>query len=102
MAKNFNILRSKMSPESRARVKAEVEKLEKEMALNELREAREFTQQQVAEQLHVGQAEVSRLERRTDLYVSTLGRYIEAMGGRLEIRAVFPQGTVPIRSFRKV
>jgi uncharacterized protein YdbL (DUF1318 family) len=91
-----------MSPESRARVKAEVERLEKEMALNELREAREFTQQQVAEQLHVGQAEVSRLERRTDLYVSTLGRYIEAMGGRLEIRAVFPEGIVPIRSFRKV
>ena len=99
MAKNFNLLREKMSPEARARSRAAADKMLREMALDELREARRLTQEQLAEQLGVGQAEVSRLERRTDMYVSTLNRMVEAMGGHLEIRAVFPDGVVPIRRF---
>ena len=99
MAKNFNLLRKKMSPEARARSRAAADKMLREMALDELREARRLTQEQLAEQLGVGQAEVSRLERRTDMYVSTLNRMVEAMGGHLEIRAVFPDGVVPIRRF---
>ena len=99
MAKNFNLLREKMSPEARARSRAAADKMLREMALDELREARRLTQEQLAEQLGVGQAEVSRLERRTDMYVSTLKRMVEAMGGHLEIRAVFPDGVVPIRRF---
>ena len=99
MAKNFKLLREKMSPEARARSRASADKMLREMALDELREARRLTQEQLAEQLGVGQAEVSRLERRTDMYVSTLNRMVEAMGGHLEIRAVFPDGVVPIRRF---
>ena len=42
---------------------------------------------------------ISRIEKRTDMYVSTLGEFIRAMGGELEIRAVFPEGSVRIRRF---
>lgn len=99
MAKNFGILRQKMSPAALARAEAKAEKMIQEMALDELREARRLTQEQLAAQLGVGQAAVSRLERRTDMYVSTLQRIIQAMGGDLEIRAVFPEGTVEIKQF---
>jgi len=102
MAKNFNELRKRMSPEALARSEERVKKMLAEMPLDELREARRLTQEQLAEQLGVGQAEVSRIERRTDMYVSTLERMVEAMGGELQIRAVFPDGTVVIRRFRTV
>ena len=55
-----------------------------------MREARERSQAEVAEKLHIKQAAVSKLERRTDMYLSTLRSYIEAMGGKLEIIARFP------------
>ena len=51
--------------------------------------------------LHVNQAAISKLERRTDMYVSTLRKYIEAMGGELEIRAVFGDGVVRINQFEE-
>ena len=102
MARKFKELEAKMSPASRARSDAMAKKMLAEMALDELREARRLTQEQLAEQLGVGQAEVSRIERRTDMYVSTLERMVEAMGGELQIRAVFPDGTVSIRRFRTV
>ena len=69
------------------------------MALDELRAARDLTQEHLATRLGVKQAAVSRLERRTDVYVSTLSDVIEAMGGQLEIRAVFPEGSVRIKHF---
>jgi transcriptional regulator with XRE-family HTH domain len=69
------------------------------MALDELRAARELTQTHLAELFGVSQGSISRLERRTDMYVSTLAKFIEAMGGQLEIRAVFPDGTVRINQF---
>jgi len=65
--------------------------------LNELRHARHMTQVALAERLHMAQPSVSRLERQTDLYVSTLRRYIEAIGGRLEIHAVFPDLDAELR-----
>jgi transcriptional regulator with XRE-family HTH domain len=99
MAKNFNELRRKMSPEALARSDARVKELLAEMPLDELREARRLTQEQLAEQLGVGQSHVSKLERRADMYVSTLGRIIEAMGGQLEMHASFPDGDVPIKRF---
>jgi transcriptional regulator with XRE-family HTH domain len=58
--------------------------------LAELRRARDMTQVALAEKLRMAQPSVSRLERQADLYVSTLRRYVEALGGRLEISAVFP------------
>ena len=61
-----------------------------EMSLRELRKARERSQQAVGEILAINQAAVSKIERRTDMYVSTLRSFIEAMGGELEIIARFP------------
>ena len=100
MAKNFKELQAKMSPERRARNEAASAKMIDEMALDELREARDLTQEQLARLLHVNQAAVSKMERRADMYITTLQGVIKAMGGRLEIRAVFPNGVVRIASFR--
>lgn len=63
-----------------------------EMSLHQLRKARELTQTKMAEDLHMGLGDVSKLERRNDVYVSTLGSYLQAVGADLDIRAVFPDG----------
>ena len=98
-AKNFNELRAKMDPERRARNEAEAKRMLAEMPLHELRAARELTQEHLAELLHIKQASVSKMERRTDMYIGTLSKFIEAMGGQLDIRAVFPDGSVRITQF---
>jgi transcriptional regulator with XRE-family HTH domain len=67
-----------------------------EMPLLQLRNAREMAQTRLAEVLEMDQGNISKLEKRTDMYLSTLRSYIEAMGGVLEIRAVFPDGVVKI------
>jgi transcriptional regulator with XRE-family HTH domain len=72
----------------------------KDMALHEIRNAREMTQGALAAELSLAQPAVSKLERRTDMYISTLRRYIEAMGGELEIIAHFPEGNVRINQFQ--
>ncbi len=61
-----------------------------EMSLRDLRQAHQLTQERVAESLGIGQEGVSRLEKRTDLLLSTLRGYVEAMGGRLRLIADFP------------
>lgn len=73
------------------------QELEEELAahartLRELRRARELTQVQLATTLAVSQAQVSRVEAQTDLYLSTLRSYVEALGGELQLRVVFPDG----------
>jgi DNA-binding transcriptional regulator YiaG len=92
MAKNFRELRTKMSSRAKAASDAEHRRLIEEMSLHQLRKARELTQTKIAEDLHMGQGDVSKLERRTDMYVSTLASYLHAVGADLEIRAVFPDG----------
>ncbi len=99
MAKNFKDIRAKMSLESRARSEAVANRMIEEMALDELRAARELTQEHLAKLLGVNQSAISKMERRADWYVSTLGDFIKAMGGQLEIRAVFPEGAVKITKF---
>ncbi len=100
MAKNFEKLRSKMSPVARAASQAEHRLLVEELSLHQLRKARALTQTKIAEELQIGQGDVSKLERRTDMYVSTLASYLRAIGAELEIRAVFPDGgEVKIRQF---
>lgn len=77
--------------ERREKVEARAKEiLAEEMSLQELRKAKEQSQQKLAEKLNVKQAEISKIEHRTDMYVSTLRDYIEAMGGKLEITASFP------------
>jgi DNA-directed RNA polymerase specialized sigma24 family protein len=61
------------------------------MALQDLRKAMAFTQEQIAEELHMDQSNLSKLEKRADLLLSTLRRYIEAMGGSLHLVAQFPE-----------
>jgi transcriptional regulator with XRE-family HTH domain len=72
------------------------------MPLHELRAARELSQQALASRLRTDQSSVSRIERRADMYVSTLRAFIEAMGGELEITAHFPEGTVRITHFGQI
>ena len=99
MAHKFKELQKKISAERRARVEERVREAISEMALDELRTAREFTQAELSQVLRVDQGSISKLERRTDMYIGTLRRYIEAMGGSLQIRAVFPDGEVQIKQF---
>lgn len=99
MARNFKELQARTSPETRARSEAKAERMIQEMALDELRTALDLTQEQLAEVLHVRQAAISKVERRSDMFISTLRRIIEAMGGELEIRAVLPGGIVRISQF---
>jgi transcriptional regulator with XRE-family HTH domain len=81
----------KVDPARRRKIEARVDELiAEEMSLRDLRQAHKFTQQKIARALHIGQDGVSRLEKRTDLLLSTLRGYVEAMGGRLSIVADFP------------
>jgi transcriptional regulator with XRE-family HTH domain len=97
--RSFGELRARMSPERRARNAEATKEALQEMALYELRQAREKSQQELARDLHVGQPAVAKLERRADMYVSNLRRYIEALGGTLEITARFPETSVTITNF---
>lgn len=102
MAKPFKTLVDKMSPESRKRVADRKKRLLAELALQELRQARRLTQQQLAESLEISQASVSKMESQSDMYVSTLRRFLEAMGGELRIIASFADGDVLINQFEEI
>jgi predicted transcriptional regulator len=90
--KNFDVLRQRArarDPEWDANVAERVRAIEDALALAELRQSRHVTQVQLAETLGISQGNVSRLEARSDVYLSTLRSYVEALGGHLEIAAVF-------------
>jgi DNA-binding Xre family transcriptional regulator len=102
MAHKWSELEAKMGPERVAAARARAKKVIEEMPLYQLRNAREMTQTRLAEVLEMDQGNISKLEKRTDMYLSTLRSYIEAMGGALEIRAVFPDGVVKIDLLNKL
>lgn len=102
MAKKFAELRAKMSPEARAHAEAKASAMLAEMPLNELRQARGLSQKMLAEVLHVQQPSIAKIEKRTDMYISTLRSHIEAMGGQLEVIAKFPDGVVKISNFSEL
>src|SRR5271168_4894134 len=86
-----------LPPERQAKIKAMAEKLiAEEKTLREIRKAREYSQATLADLLGMNQGDLSRFERRTDAYLSTIRRYIEAMGGTLELIATFPD-TGPVK-----
>jgi len=90
MAKKFEELRKKMSPERQARVTAKTDRLRLEMNLQELRQqVANLNQEEVAEFLDVTQGYISKLERRGDMTVSKLREYVAALGGEIEIKAKF-------------
>ena len=99
MAKKFNELRGKMSPEAQARSAARTESMLVEMQLQTLRKSRNVTQVMVAQSMRVEQAAVSKVEHRDDMYVSTLRDYIEALGGTLKLVASFPEGDIQVQPF---
>lgn len=99
MAKPFKNLKQKMSPAALARAEKRARKVLAEMPLNELRVARQLTQESLAKSLGINQAAVSKMERRTDMYISTLRQFVVAMGGELEITARFPDGVIRIMQF---
>jgi hypothetical protein len=102
MAKNFAELRAGMAPESLARSEAQAQSMLAEMPLNQLRLARGLAHKVLAEVLHVQPPSIAELEKRTDMYLSTLRGHIEAMGGQLDVIARFPDGAVRISSFSEL
>lgn len=102
MAKKFSELYDRLSPESKKWVEEKVQAEEKEMALRELRQARRITQAQLADNLGIKQPSVAEMEKRTDMYVSTLRSLIEGMGGQLDIIARFPNADVRIKNFSEI
>jgi DNA-binding XRE family transcriptional regulator len=83
MANKFSELRAQMSPESRVRTEAKAQAWFAEMPLNELRQARGLSQKMLAEILHVQQPSIAKIEKRTNMYISTSRSYFEAMGVNL-------------------
>ncbi len=95
----FEKLRAGLTPAQQDAVARKVAALREEMTLTELRQARQLTQETLSETLEVGQAAVAKMEKRTDMYVANLRRFVEAMGGELDIVARFPEGSVKISNF---
>jgi len=95
----FKELRDKMSPERRTANNRRATELLAEMPLHELRKALSLTQVQIAETLEITQPSVAKIENQTDMYVSTLRRFISAMGGELRVVASFPNGEIEISQF---
>jgi DNA-binding XRE family transcriptional regulator len=91
MPRNVNDIINKLTRAQRRKVEARAAQLiAEEMTLRELRRARKITQQKIAKSLNIGQEGVSKIERRSDLLISTLRRTVEAMGGSLSLVAEFP------------
>jgi len=91
MSRNVNDIIKKLSPAQRKRVETRAAQLiAEEMTLQQLRQACKLTQGKVAKSLRIGQEGVSKIERRSDLLISTLRDYIKAMGGELSLIVEFP------------
>jgi len=91
MARNIDDIINKLPTAQRKKVEARAaELIAEEMSLQQLRRARKLTQQKMAKSLHIGQEGISKLEKRSDLLISTLRGYVEAMGGQLSLVAEFP------------
>lgn len=86
-------LNHKVSPKRRAEIKREAVAELDRMGFASLRKARKQTQVELADKLGIDQAGVSAIENRSDLLLSTLAKYVRALGGNVEIRAVFPEAT---------
>jgi len=97
--KTLDQIISNLPTERRAKVAARTRQLiAEETALRSLRKARQLTQERMAELLNIGQDSVSRIENRSDLLLSTLRSYVEAMGGSLRLIVEFPDGVAELSS----
>ena len=102
MAKKFSKLLAQMPPERLARIEGETQAMLQEMALADLRKARRMSQAELARNMGIKQPSVADMEKRTDMYISTLRSLIEGMGGKLEIVASFPDAEVRIKNFSEI
>lgn len=92
----FSAVRRPETPERRARIDSIKEAMVEAERLGAIRQGRGVTQIQLAAELGRSQGQVSDIERRDDLYLSTLRAYVEALGGRLEVAAIFDEERTPI------
>lgn len=100
--KSFKTLSSKLTPEQREEVDEAKADLRTRMTLAELRHARQLTQETIGATLQVGQPAIAKIEKRTDMYVGNLRRFVAAMGGEMEIVAHFAEGDVVITNFADI
>jgi DNA-binding XRE family transcriptional regulator len=87
MTKNLDDVLPVLPPERQTKIAERAQEL---ATLRDLRQAAEYTQSELATTLNVGQEAISRLEKRSDLLLSTLRRYVEGMGGKLDLVVRFP------------
>ena len=102
MARKFDDLRRGMSQERQEANAEQAAAILAAMDLAELRGSLGITQEQLAERLAISQSNVSRLERRQDMLLSTLRAVVAAMGGELHVSAVFADGAVELVQFEEV
>lgn len=103
MSKPFDKLIDKMPADRRKKIKIKTERLKHEMALQDLRQALELTQEELANSLKMKQAAISKFERQSDIYISTLRKILNAMGADLKLYAEFKNGgVVKINQFDEV
>jgi DNA-binding XRE family transcriptional regulator len=102
MAHKWRDIRGTFLPEQEAEIARRVREAAGVMTLYQLREARSLTQVSLAKVLNINQGAVSKMEKRTDMYLSTLRNFIQAMGGQLQVKAIFPEGEIQIEQFGNV
>lgn len=95
----FSKLTANFSKQRQKKIEEKTNKLKEEMALNELRQAFQLSQAELANKLNVEQPAISNLEQRSDIYISHLRQIIETMGGKLEITAKFDDREIEITNF---
>ena len=99
MTKKFADLRNAMNANRKEQNAHRAAVMLAAMALPELRDLLQVTQDDLADRLAISQSNVSRLERREDMLISTLREWVSALGGELQVLAVFPDGAVPLNQF---
>lgn len=97
--KNFDQLRSGMTDEQQKQADLKSREMLTEMLLSEIRREMGLTQQQLAESVGIKQPSLSKLEKQSDMQISTLQRLVESLGGSLEIVAHFPKGDIKLSQF---
>lgn len=101
MTKSFKQLKNKMPAAALRQARKKTDAMLEEVALQTLRQEQGISQENLAELLTTKQANVSRLERRTDMRISTLRSYVEALGGKLQLTAEFPSKKIAINQFEE-
>ena len=100
MAKSFDeLVKRTTTKKTRARATGRTQELLAELLLSEVRQLAGKSQQQVARALGIKQPSLSKLEKQSDMQISTLQKIVKALGGELEVLAKFPKGTVKIDQF---